>query len=159
MRRKKANVISTIVLIIILLVGLSVMLYPIISNWWNSKVQTRAIANYNRVVAELDDNETERIIAEARDYNNQLAQLQAPFSQYNKISGYENILDISDSGIMGYISIPAIKAEFPIYHGTDEEVLNIAAVLFSRAFSSFSQIFFTAYFEFSPEAVFVDNFG
>ena len=103
MRRKKANVISTIVLIIILLVGLSVMLYPIISNWWNSKVQTRAIANYNRVVAELDDNETERIIAEARDYNNQLAQLQAPFSQYNKISGYENILDISDSGIMGYI--------------------------------------------------------
>ena len=127
MRRKKANVISTIVLIIILLVGLSVMLYPIISNWWNSKVQTRAIANYNRVVAELDDNETERIIAEARDYNNQLAQLQAPFSQYNKISGYENILDISDSGIMGYISIPAIKAEFPIYHGTDEEVLNIAA--------------------------------
>ena len=65
MRRKKANVISTIVLIIILLVGLSVMLYPIISNWWNSKVQTRAIANYNRVVAELDDNETERIIAEA----------------------------------------------------------------------------------------------
>lgn len=66
MRRKKANVISTIVLIIILLVGLSVMLYPIISNWWNSKVQTRAIANYNRVVAELDDNETERIIAEAR---------------------------------------------------------------------------------------------
>ena len=79
MRRKKANVISTIVLIIILLVGLSVMLYPIISNWWNSKVQTRAIANYNRVVSELDDNETERIIAEARDYNNQLAQLQAPF--------------------------------------------------------------------------------
>lgn len=127
MRRKKANMISTIVLILILLVGLSVMLYPIISDWWNSKVQTRAIANYNRVVAELDDNESERIIAEAHDYNNKLAQLQVPFSQYNQISGYENILDISDSGIMGYISIPSIKAEFPIYHGTDEEVLNIAA--------------------------------
>lgn len=125
--RKKSNVISTIVLIIMLLVGLSVMLYPIVSDWWNSKVQTRAIDGYNNAVAEMDDGETERLLNEAHEYNEKLAGVFAPFTNYDQISGYEDILNISGTGVIGYISIPFIKIELPIYHGTSEEVLNIAA--------------------------------
>lgn len=125
--RKKSGKISTIILIIILLVGLSVMLYPIISNWWNQRVQSQVISNYNQTVAHLDSDETERLLAEAHEYNKQLAGIYAPFINYEQVSGYEDILNISHTGIMGYITIPVIHAEFPIYHGTSEEVLNVAA--------------------------------
>ena len=57
--RKKSSIISTILLIIILLVGLSVMLYPTISDWWNSKTQSRAIATYSQAVEQMDDSETQ----------------------------------------------------------------------------------------------------
>lgn len=125
--RKKSGKISTIILIIILLVGLSVMLYPIISNWWNTREQRRAIENYKAIIYEMDSDETERLLAEAHDYNEQLAGIYAPFINYEQISGYEDILNVSGTGIMGYITIPVIHAEFPIYHGTSEEVLNVAA--------------------------------
>ncbi len=125
--KKKANSISTIILIIILLVGFSVMLYPTVSDWWNSKVQSRAVASYNEAVAQMNDGATERFLSEAQEYNRKLTGLYAPFTDYDSIDGYNEILNISGTGIMGYISIPVIKSEFPIYHGTSAEVLNIAA--------------------------------
>ena len=125
--RKKARIISTIVFIIILLVGLSVMLYPIVSDWWNSKAQSLAVSSYNASVAQLDNGETERLFAEAQAYNRKIAGINSPFINYDSVPGYEDILNISETGIMGYISIPVIKVEFPIYHGTSAEVLNVAA--------------------------------
>ena len=125
--RKKASIISTIVFIIILLVGLSVMLYPIVSDWWNSKAQSLAVSSYNASVAPLDNGETERLFAEAQAYNRKIAGINSPFINYDSVPGYEDILNISETGIMGYISIPVIKVEFPIYHGTSAEVLNVAA--------------------------------
>lgn len=125
--RKKSGRLSTIILIIIFLVGLSVMLYPIISNWWNERVSSKVISNYKETVAQMDSGEIERLINEAHDYNDQLAGLYAPFINYEQIPGYEDILNVSGTGIMGYITIPVIHAEFPIYHGTSEEVLNVAA--------------------------------
>lgn len=125
--RKKSGKISTIILIIILLVGLSVMLYPIISNWWNERVQSKVISNYKETVAKMDSGDIEKLINEAHEYNEQLAGLYAPFLNYDEISGYDDILNVSGTGIMGYITIPVIHAEYPIYHGTSEEVLNIAA--------------------------------
>lgn len=125
--RKKSGRLSTIILIIIFLVGLSVMLYPIISNWWNERVSSKVISNYKETVAQMDSGEIERLINEAHDYNDQLAGLYAPFINYEQISGYDDILNVSGTGIMGYITIPVIRAEFPIYHGTSEEVLNVAA--------------------------------
>lgn len=125
--RKKSGRLSTIILIIILLVGLSVMLYPIISNWWNERVQTKVISNYKETVAKMDSGDIERLINEAHEYNEQLAGLYAPLLNYDEISGYDDILNVSGTGIMGYITIPVIHAEYPIYHGTSEEVLNIAA--------------------------------
>ena len=110
-----------------LFVGLLVMLYPIISNWWNSRVQSRAIANYEMAVNDMDDGEAEAMIAEAVDYNSKIARLESPFTNYEQVAGYYDILDISGTGIMGYISIPSIQVEIPIYHGTSKSVLNVAA--------------------------------
>ena len=117
---------STIIFAVIFLVGLSVMLYPSFSNWWNLRHQTRAVAAYKEAVAQMDDGETERLLAEAYAYNEQLANLYAPFTNFEDIPGYEDILNISGTGIMGYVSIPNIRVELPIYHGTSEGVLQIA---------------------------------
>lgn len=103
------------------------MLYPTVSDWWNSKVQSRAVASYNEAVAQMNDGATERFLSEAQEYNRKLTGLYAPFTDYDSIPGYDDILNISGTGIMGYISIPVIKSEFPIYHGTSAEVLNVAA--------------------------------
>lgn len=103
------------------------MLYPIVSDWWNSKVQSRAVASYNDAIVNMDDSETEEILEKAHEYNQKLTQIHTPFVNYNQLSGYNDILNISGTGIMGYITIPVIKVELPIYHGTSDEVLNIAA--------------------------------
>lgn len=125
--RKKSGLITTIIFVIILLVGLSVMLYPIVSNWWNSKVQSRAVASYNDTIAQIDDSETEKMLEKAHEYNRKLASMGSPFFDYKELSDYYEILDVSGTGIMGYITIPVIKVEIPIYHGTSDSVLNIAA--------------------------------
>lgn len=125
MRKKNGNL-TTILLIIFLLVGLSVMLYPSFSNWWNSKTQSRAIATYQQSVKDLTDEENAAIIQRAAEYNKEIAKLQYPFVDYEQVPDYDNILDITGTGIMGYISIPQIRVELPIYHGTSEGVLNIA---------------------------------
>lgn len=124
--KKKKSIISTIVLLLALLVGLSVMLYPIVSNWWNERHQAKAIATYQKSVEQLDESECERIFAEAEEYNRQLFETPAPLLNYELMPNYDKILDISGTGIMGYITIPQLQLELPIYHGTSPEVLNIA---------------------------------
>ncbi len=127
-RERKKGSLSTIILVVILLIGLSVMLYPTISDYWNSFHQTRAIANYDAVVAELDETDYEVLFAEAEQYNELLRGLSAPFSESERLSGaYNNVLDVAGNGIIGYISINKIGVELPIYHGTSESVLNVAA--------------------------------
>ena len=124
--KKKRNVISTAILVVLLLVGLSVMLYPTVSDWWNSRFQTRAIATYNQSVEQMDTGDKERLLMEAHSYNATLSHLTAPFTNWEDAGNYGKILDISGTGIMGYISIPKIQVELPIYHGTSAEVLNVA---------------------------------
>lgn len=124
--RKKSGKLSTIILTLLLLVGLSVMLYPSFSNWWNSKTQSRAIASYQQATEDLSEEESAAIIQRAIEYNNEIAKLQYPFVDYKQVPDYDNILDITGTGIMGYISIPQIRVELPIYHGTSEGVLNVA---------------------------------
>ncbi len=125
--RKKRISLSNVILVLILLVGLSVMLYPTVSDWWNSRVQSNAIANYDAVVEELDDSEYEEILARAHLYNDHLNEIYSPLSTPEAVSDYDDILNISGTGIMGYITIPSIGVQLPIYHGTSEAVLNIAA--------------------------------
>lgn len=125
--RKKRISLSTIILVIILLVGLSVMLYPTVSDWWNSRVQSQAIANYDSAVEQIDDKHYDEIMNKAHEYNSEIAKINSPFSNPDAVPGYEDILNISGTGIMGYITIPVINVQLPIYHGTSEEVLNVAA--------------------------------
>ena len=103
------------------------MLYPTVSDWWNSRVQSYAIANYDSAVEQLDDNHYDEIMSKAHEYNSEIAKVNSPFSNPNAVPGYEDILNISGTGIMGYITIPVINVQLPIYHGTSEEVLNVAA--------------------------------
>ena len=125
--QKKREIIITAVFGFFFLVSLSVMLYPTFSNWWNKHMSGHAVTGYKEEVAKIDTGETERIFAEAHAYNEQLAKLRAPFTNFDEISGYEDILNISGTGIMGYVNVPSINVELPIYHGTSEGVLQIAS--------------------------------
>lgn len=126
--KKKRISISTIILTVIFLVGLGVMLYPTVSDYWNSYHQTRAIANYDAVVAELDETDYEALFQAAEEYNEKLRGLGAPFSEHEELSElYYSVLDVAGNGIIGYINIPKINVNLPIYHGTSDSVLNVAA--------------------------------
>ncbi|MBR1864562.1 MAG: class C sortase [Ruminococcus sp.] len=125
--KKRLNTLTNIMLIVLLIVGLSVMLYPTVANWWNKNMTTRAVASYRETVDDLDDETAMKMIDEARLYNKQLAGLFAPFTNYNDVPGYYDILDVTGTGIMGYITISSVNLELPIYHGTSEGVLNVAA--------------------------------
>lgn len=121
------NRLSTIILFLMLLVGLSLLLYPTISDYWNSFHQTRAIAAYVAEVADLSEEEYEAMFQAARDYNQRL--LKKPFRwelSPEEVEEYNSILDVTGTGIMGYIEVPVIGVTLPIYHGTDEGVLQIA---------------------------------
>ena len=118
---------STIVLVILLLIGLSLLLYPTVSDYWNSFHQTRAIATYAENVAALDNASYDAIWDAARQYNRNLLSRSNSFllSQEQKAE-YESLLDISGQGVMGYIEIPEIDVSLPIYHGTEDPVLQVA---------------------------------
>ena len=118
---------STIILILIFLVGLSVMLYPSVSDAVNRKHQSRAVAGYAEEVEQLSDADYQTYFDAADAYNRQLNTTPNAFYKPDLVSGYAQTLDISGTGIMGYITIPKIGVELPIYHGTDEGVLQVAA--------------------------------
>ena len=118
---------STIVLLLVLLIGLSLLLYPTVSDYWNSFHQTQAIASYAEAVAELDDVSYEQYWEEAQAYNETLRSNSHRYQPTeNETKQYENLLNISGNGIMGYIEIPAIGVSLPIYHGVEDTVLQIA---------------------------------
>ncbi|MBR6760426.1 MAG: class C sortase [Oscillospiraceae bacterium] len=116
---------SNIILICIFLVGLSVMLYPSISNYVNSKNASKAITSYHNTLDNTSQEEFDRIFAEADDYNDRLATTKSSFFKPSLVKGYEEALDITGTGIMGYIKIDKIDVELPIYHSVDEGVLQI----------------------------------
>ena len=125
MKKKKGKFI-TIFLFLILLVGLSLLLYPSVSDYWNSLHQTRAIATYAEEVANLNQDQYDEIWAAAESYNASLTDRDNAYllSDAQK-EEYERLLNVSGLGIMGYIEIPSIDVSLPIYHGTEESVLQI----------------------------------
>ncbi len=119
----------TVLLLIIFFVGLSVLLYPTVSNWWNSKVQSRVVSNYSEAVEDLTAEEYEAYFEAAEAYNEALYQIGSStmLADPELLDGYEDTLDITGTGIMGYITIDEINVELPIYHGTDSSVLSAGA--------------------------------
>ncbi|MDD5857867.1 MAG: class C sortase [bacterium] len=117
----------TIILILVFLTGLSLLLYPSVSDYWNSLHQSRAIAAYSAEVAELDNSTYDQLWEDAKAFNRRIASRTSPFElSAQDEEAYGQLLNVSGSGIMGYIEIPRIKCSLPIYHGVDEAVLQIA---------------------------------
>lgn len=117
---------STIILLLSFFIGLSVLLYPSISSYWNSKTQTQAIVDYEGMLARIKAEDYGIYFEEAERYNRELAALEKPFMEYKEVQGYRDILNVSGTGMMGYITVPKISQELPVYHGTSESVLAIA---------------------------------
>lgn len=116
-----------LILVIIFIIGLSVMLYPTVSEYWNSRTQSRAVASYNETIESMTEADFDRMFAEAEDYNRRLMSIPMPFVNFEQLEGYENLLDVGGTGIMGYVTIPKIRVELPIYHGTAASILQVAA--------------------------------
>lgn len=117
---------STILLVLILLVGLSLLLYPTFADWWNSFHQTQAIASYDEIMANMSDEDYSHLFEEALAYNRKLAAMDYPLMYHDEIPGYYDMLNVTANGVMGYISIEKINVQLPIYHGTSESVLQVA---------------------------------
>ena len=124
--KKKGNFLN-ILLVLVFLVGLSLLLYPSVSDYWNSFHQTRAIATYSEEVANLENEQYDELWAAAQQYNRSLTERGNAYvlSEEQK-EAYEKLLDVSGLGVMGYIEIPEIDVSLPVYHGTEESVLQIA---------------------------------
>ena len=124
----KKGKLSTILLVAILVIGLGLMLYPTVSNLYNKKHQTRAIKNYSEEIATMDQRDFDAIWQEVEEYNRSLLSNTTPSVVTDEQAAkYKELLDVGGTGIMGYIEIPSIDVSLPIYHGTSEGVLQIAA--------------------------------
>ena len=115
------------VMVIGLLVGIGLLAYPSVANYWNQFHQTRAIMSYGEAVDKMSNEDYERILESAREYNAKLAERGFRWVITDaERAEYEKELNIDGSGIMGYISIPKFRIRVPIYHGTEENVLQVA---------------------------------
>ena len=121
MRSRKIAIILTVGF----LIGMSLLLYPSVSDYWNSKTQTRAIVDYESVLEHLEPEDYSTIFQQAYDYNEQLWKSDVnPLLYPEKISGYYDTLNVTEFGMIGYLKIDRIGVELPIYHGTSTGVLN-----------------------------------
>ena len=124
---KKKSSFVTVILIAAFFIGALLLLYPTISDFWNSFHQSRAIASYAEQVADLDENAYDRLWEDARIYNKTLGDRMNRFVMAEEQKkAYAALLNIADNGVMGYIEIPKVRCNLPIYHGTDEAVLQVA---------------------------------
>ena len=125
--KKKTGSPITLLLILILLAGVSLLLYPTVSDYWNSFHQSRAIASYAEQVAKIDPDTYKQLWADAQAYNRSLIGKVGRYDMTDEERAkYESLLNVSGNGIIGYIEIPSINCSLPIYHGTDEAILQIA---------------------------------
>ena len=115
-----------ILLVLMLFVGVCGLLYPSVSQYWNTKTQSRAVSNYQDILASIKPEDYSVYFDAAHQYNQDLASLSFPLTDYVKLSNYEDTLDVSGSGIMGFITISKLGIELPIYHSVRNEILNIA---------------------------------
>lgn len=118
---------TNLLLLLALLAGVSLLLYPTVSDYWNERHASRAVASYAQDVENMDDDRYEQLWQDAADYNAALLRRENVYFLADwQREEYDALLDVSGTGIMGYIEIPTINVSLPIYHGTDDAVLQIA---------------------------------
>ncbi|MBQ8603747.1 MAG: class C sortase [Oscillospiraceae bacterium] len=117
---------SNIILVLVFITGLSLLLYPTVSDWWNSMHSSQAIVNYTEIVAQIDNTRYEEIWQQANEYNQALARKKYQWVlTKNEKKDYYSQMNVSNTGIIGYIEIPAISVKIPIYLGTSDDVLAV----------------------------------
>ncbi len=118
---------SNILLILAFLVGLSLLLYPSVSDYWNYLHQTRAVNDYTEQVANIDNEVYNKMLEEAREYNKTLLEKDNPYVMTDEnMEEYESLLNPTGNGVMGYIDIPVMDLSMPLYHSVEESVLAVA---------------------------------
>lgn len=118
---------STIIMVLFFFVGLLVLLYPSISEFYNQKVQSKEIEDYEFILKKIDKKNYDDIFKEADEYNSSLRNLNDQFVDYRNLENYDEVLNVNNRGMIGYVSIEKIKVELPIFHGTSEKVLSNAS--------------------------------
>ncbi|MBR6548828.1 MAG: class C sortase [Clostridia bacterium] len=124
---KKKSKWSTLFLILIFIIGLSVMLYPAISTYWNERTQSQAIVRYESIMNELDEDKLSAMFDQAEQYNRKLCGLDFPLLDYRQIEGYHAALNMNETGMIGFLTIETLGLQLPIYHTTSNDVLGNAA--------------------------------
>ncbi|PWG64416.1 class C sortase [Bifidobacterium callitrichidarum] len=129
-RRKTADTVSRIIsafFAVVLVAGIGLIAYPTVADWWNRMHQSRAVATYIEETEDLSKAQRKQMLEAARAYNATLpSQTDRWRPTKEQTKQYDSLLDVSGTGIMGYVTIPKLKVRFPIYHGTDAGVLQIA---------------------------------
>lgn len=118
--------ISMIVLVLVFFLGLSIMMYPLLADYWNQRTQSQFIMDYQAMLDSMTEDDYSAYFDAADQYNRELQELAMPLMQAEGLAGYHEILNMAQNGIMGYISIDKIGVELPVYHGTSSSVLNTA---------------------------------
>ena len=122
--KKRKHRVSNWVLVLILIIGIGIAGYPAFSEYWNSLHQSRAIMGYAERVAEMTNEEYEKVWNAALDYNRRLLDMTNQWAiDSDCLEDYEMQLNVDATGNMGYVSIPKIDVNLPIYHGTSDPVL------------------------------------
>lgn len=119
------NRIISILIGIFLVAGIGLLLYPTIGEYINSRKSSQAISLYNEVYQNTEKDLRQNMLLEAEQYNSRLCGATDPFINTTSVPGYNKLLDLTGTGIMGYIDIDKIGVELPIYHGVDNGVLQI----------------------------------
>lgn len=120
---KRNSIITSIAMVSIFLIGLAILLYPAISNFVNQRAQSTAIVNYSTNLDESGEDKKQELWQQAEDYNNRLYKTSGAFFKPSLVSGYWDTLKLGDSDVIGFVTIPRIDVQLPIYHGTDDSVL------------------------------------
>lgn len=127
MRNKLTTILLVLVLVLAFFAGLSLLLYPTASDYWNSLHASQTVADYAENVRNLEAEKYEQVLQDARNYNQMLPYKHTTFALSEEDKGaYDTLLDISGTGVMGHIEIPTINISLPVYHGTEDAVLQIA---------------------------------
>ena len=115
----------SIIIIVMFIIGFSVLLYPAVSEYINTKHASRAISSYSDTIEDASDDSLALFFEEAEDFNKRLRSTAGAFYEPELVKGYDSALNITGTGIMGYIDIDKLEVELPIYHGVSAEVLQV----------------------------------
>lgn len=115
---------NTIIMIVLFFIGLLTLFYPTLSNYYNEKMGSKTIYNYESILNSYDTNKFKQIKKDAINYNKKLSKLKEPLLDYDDLKNYNKVLNVNNDGMIGYLSIDKIRVEIPIYHGTNNDTLN-----------------------------------